>query len=49
MRIPDPNLKETKKEYLDRCTNDPKMQNEYPDQKKRYSVCNVQWSKALKK
>jgi hypothetical protein len=49
MKIPDPKSKETKKAYLERCSNDEGMINEYPDKKHRYSLCNVNWSKALNK
>lgn len=49
MPIPDPNPKETKKKYLDRCMADPVMVEEYPESKQRYTICNVNWSRSLKK
>jgi hypothetical protein len=39
MPIPNPGEKESKDEFLSRCMSDPKMGEEYPDNKQRYAVC----------
>jgi hypothetical protein len=48
MPIPNPQQDETRKEYVERCMGDTTMVDEYPDNKQRFAVCNVQWRKSLK-
>ena len=48
MPIPNPKGDETRKQYVDRCMGDATMVGEYPDNKQRYAVCNVQWTKSIK-
>jgi hypothetical protein len=48
MPIPNPKGNETRKEYVDRCMVVDNMLKEYPDDKKRYAVCTVEWTKSIK-
>lgn len=48
MPIPNPKGDETRKEYVDRCMGAMDTISEYPDNKQRYAVCNVQWTKSIK-
>lgn len=48
MPIPNPQQDETRKEYVERCMGETTMVDEYPDNKQRFAVCNVQWRKSLK-
>lgn len=43
MPIPKPNNTETQKEFIQRCMNNEKMIEEYPDIEQRYSICIVQF------
>jgi hypothetical protein len=49
MPIPEPNADESRKVYIERCISDSKMNEEYPNKSQRFAVCNVQWTKSLKK
>ena len=42
--IPSPGKKESKKEFINRCVSDPKMNDEYPNSDQRYAVCQRQWT-----
>ncbi len=46
MPLVKPEKNERKKEFLKRCMADPSMNNEFPEKKQRYAVCNVQWDKS---
>jgi len=48
MPIPNPKGNETRKEYVNRCMDVTDMLEEYPDNKKRYAVCTVEWTKSIK-
>lgn len=43
MPLPKPNKNELKKSFLDRCMGDSIMNKEYPDNDRRYAVCNSLW------
>jgi len=43
MPIPKPRKNETKDDFLDRCMGNDTMNDEYPDNKQRYAVCQTQW------
>jgi len=49
MPIPEPNPTETRELYIQRCMSDDTMNKEYPSKSQRFAVCNVQWTKSLKK
>lgn len=48
MPIPNPRKDETREDYVNRCMGETVMVDDYPDNKQRYAVCNVQWRKSLK-
>lgn len=43
MPLPKPRKGESHDDFMGRCMNDDAMQEEYPDQKQRYAVCETQW------
>lgn len=43
MPIPKPKKNESKDDFMDRCMGNDTMNEEYPDEKQRYAVCNTQW------
>lgn len=49
MPLPKPQPDEAKKDFLDRCMGDKLMNNEYPDSKQRYAICNSLWDKKEQK
>ena len=48
MPIPNPTKEESKKEFLDRCMADEKMNDEFPNGAQRFAVCNSSWEKSKK-
>lgn len=42
MPIPQPNPRETRNDFIDRCMSDPVMVEDYPDEEQRLAVCNQQ-------
>jgi len=49
MPIPKPNPKETRSEFISRCTQDDTMIGEYPDSSQRLAVCYTSWTEEAKK
>ena len=45
MPIPEPTKDENQDEFIERCMGDNLMNDEYPDNKQRYAVCQSQWDK----
>jgi hypothetical protein len=45
MPLPSPGSGEDRKGWLDRCMGEPVMNEEYPDNKQRYAVCNSLWDR----
>jgi hypothetical protein len=43
MPIPKPHKDEDKKDFMDRCMGDDVMNEEYPDNKQRYAICQKSW------
>lgn len=43
MPLPKPKKNESKDDFLERCMGDSTMNKEYPDDDKRYAICNTQW------
>lgn len=43
MPMPKPKSGEKKKDFLNRCMADDVMNDDYPDNKQRYAICNTQW------
>lgn len=48
MPLPQPEFGETKEQFLSRCMADDTMQDEYPDEKQRYAVCNSLWKEKVR-
>ena len=48
MPMPKPKPDESKDDFLDRCMGDDVMNDEYPDEKQRYAICNDIWKKEKK-
>ena len=48
MPLPKPKVTDTHDEFMDRCTANPTMNEEYPDDDQRYAVCESQWEKGQK-
>jgi len=44
--LPKPKEGENKEKFLQRCMGDDLMVKEYPDEKQRYAVCNMQWDES---
>lgn len=49
MPIPEKQPNESTEQFIGRCMNDEKMNNEYPDYQQRYAVCVNQLGWKLKK
>lgn len=49
MPLPSPGPGEGRKGWLDRCMGEPVMNEEYPDNKQRYAVCNSLWDRQYSK
>lgn len=49
MPLPKPKKDEGKADFLDRCMGDEAMEDEYPDNKQRYAVCNSLWKNKNKR
>lgn len=45
MPLPEKKPTETKDEFINRCVNDPKMKEEFPNGKQRAAVCYQQYQK----
>jgi len=45
MPLPQPQPDEIKNDFLDRCMGDKVMNQDYPDNKQRYAICNSLWDK----
>jgi hypothetical protein len=45
MPLPQPQPDEIKNDFLDRCMGDKVMNQDYPDNKQRYAICNSLWGK----
>lgn len=45
MPIPKPKPKEKEKEFIKRCMSSKTMNNEYPDEKQRFAICQSQIKK----
>ena len=44
MPIPQPNAEESKDKYMAKCMSDKTMNEEHPNQDKRYAICISTWS-----
>lgn len=49
MPLPSPRKDQDQNEFISMCAQNPTMQKEFPDQKKRLAVCYSQWKQAKKK
>jgi hypothetical protein len=47
MPLPNPGAGEGRKEFCERCAADPVMNEEYPESKQRWAVCNSLWDRRL--
>lgn len=45
MPLPKPSAGQTKDEFIEQCMADDVMNDEYPDAKQRFAICNSQWNK----
>jgi hypothetical protein len=45
MPLPAPKPNEKKDDFLKRCMGNPTMNQDFPDNKQRYAVCNNLWAK----
>lgn len=46
MKVPTPTSSENFDQFMDRCMNNPEMQNEFADQTTRSDACTLQWTKS---
>jgi hypothetical protein len=49
MPLATPNKDENKKEFIERCMSDEKMNEEFPEPAQRYIVCQKQWERKNEK